>query len=106
MGSLSSHQSAHIRWLVSPDRRINVLNSITSIVTYSTGITQINLYGAKLYLMDDGRWLILDYLNIPDAPRHHIDCMEGDVCTMNVRIVSDSTKREIEKNQEIFDDNF
>lgn len=63
----------------------------------------IHLQGAKLYLMDDGRWLILDYLNIPDAPRHYIDCIEGDICNMNVRIISDATKKEIEKNQEIFE---
>lgn len=67
-------------------------------------ISLINLYGAKLYLMDDGRWLILDYLNIPDAPRHYIDCIEGDICNMNVRIISESTKVEIEKNQEIFNE--
>lgn len=67
-------------------------------------ISLVNLYGAKLYLMDDGRWLIMDYLNIPDAPRHYIDCIEGSVCNMNVRIISESTKVEIEKNQEMFND--
>lgn len=69
-------------------------------------ISLVNLYGSKLYLMDDGRWLIMDYLNIPDAPRHYIDCIEGSVCNMNVRIISESTKVEIEKNQEIFNDGF
>ena len=69
-------------------------------------VSLVNLYGAKLYLMDDGRWLIMDYLNIPDAPRHYIDCIEGSVCNMNVRIIAESTKVEIEKNQEIFNDGF
>jgi len=68
------------------------------------GIKTLGLYGAKLHLMDDGRWLIMDYLNIPDAPRHYIDCIEGSVCNVNVRIISESTKLEIEKNQEIFND--
>jgi hypothetical protein len=54
--------------------------------------------------MDDGRWLIMDYLNIPDAPRHYIDCIEGSVCNMNVRIISEGTKVEIEKNQEMFNE--
>ena len=80
--------------------------SIAKILLEQLPINLVNLYGAKLYLMDDGRWLILDYLNIPDAPRHHIDCIEESVCNMNVRIISESTKLEIEKNQEIFNDAF
>lgn len=78
--------------------------SIVSELIREQSVVALSLYEAKLYLMDDGRWLILDYLNIPDAPRHYIDCIEGNVCNMNVRIVSDETKREIEKNQEIFND--
>lgn len=105
MGSLSSSQSAHIRWLLSI-KEVDNIKVTVNIARYTRATISVNLYGAKLYLMDDGRWLILDYLNIPDAPRHHIDCIEGDVCNMNVRIVADSTKLEIERNQEIFDDNF
>ena len=100
--SLSSKDSSTLRWLA--DKGLSGLVYIV-LDQYSPNLF-LTLYGAKLYLMDDGRWLILDYLNIPDAPRHHIDCIEGSVCNMNVRIISETTKLEIEKNQEIFNDGF
>lgn len=77
---------------------------IPRLITRAFKVEHLELYGAKLYLMDDGRWLIMDYLNIPDAPRHYIDCIEGSVCNMNVRIISEGTKVEIEKNQEMFNE--
>lgn len=102
MGSLKPGICHTLRWCA--------MNGYSTLIKRfledETGNSPLNLYGAKLYLMDDGRWLILDYLNIPDAPRHYIDCIEGDICNMNVRIISDETKREIEKNQEIFQEEF
>lgn len=94
--------SSHARWsLILQDK---YYLSIVSELLREQSTVALSLYEAKLYLMDDGRWLIMDYLNIPDAPRHYIDCIEGSVCNMNVRIISESTKLEIEKNQEIFND--
>lgn len=81
-------------------------SSLVSDYMERSSVSPLNLQGAKFYQMDDGRWLILDYLNIPDAPRHYIDCIEGDICNMNVRIISDATKKEIEKNQEIFEEEY
>lgn len=98
---LSREDSSTIRWFTTMG-----FASLVHIVLNDSTVFTLSLHGAKLYLMDDGRWLILDYLNIPDAPRHYIDCMEGDICNMNVRIISDETKREIENNQEIFQEEF
>ena len=102
MQKLSWTVSAHARWSV--DHQAHHYVNIVSKLLDAQSLTPLRLHGAKLYLMDDGRWLIMDYLNIPDAPRHYIDCIEGSVCNMNVRIISESTKLEIEKNQEIFNE--
>ena len=99
MERFDSNKSFAVRWLAEQG-----LSGIIKTIMHGTNIKSLSLHGAKLYLMDDGRWLIMDYLNIPDAPRHYIDCMEGSVCNMNVRIISESTKAEIEKNQEIFNE--
>lgn len=104
MEKLDNALSDAVRWFLRNGYSLSLIDTLVSVRGASH--SPLNLYGAKLYLMDDGRWLILDYLNIPDAPRHYIDCIEGDICNMNVRIISNETKMEIERNQEIFDDNF
>lgn len=58
---------------------------------------------AKIYRLDKERWVILDYLRIPDAPRHYIDCIEGDICNMNVRIISNETKTTVENSLGVFE---
>lgn len=103
MERLDNSFSDVVRYLIG-NKNSHLISTLLSVRDHS--IKTLALYGAKLYLMDDGRWLIMDYLNIPDAPRHYIDCIEGNICNMNVRIVSESTKREIEKNQEIFQEEF
>lgn len=103
MQKLDQPLSDVVRYLIE-NKNSHLISTLLSVRDHS--IKTLALYGAKLYLMDDGRWLIMDYLNIPDAPRHYIDCIEGGVCNMNVRIISESTKLEIEKNQEIFNDAF
>lgn len=102
MERISRSLSCTLSWSVDHQDRQYV--NIVSKLLDAQSLTPLRLHGAKLYLMDDGRWLIMDYLNIPDAPRHYIDCIEGSVCNVNVRIISGSTKVEIEKNQEMFND--
>lgn len=101
MERLDNSFSDVVRYLIG-NKNSHLISTLLSVRDHS--IKTLALYGAKLYLMHDGRWLIMDYLNIPDAPRHHIDCIEGSVCNMNIRIISESTKLEIEKNQEIFNE--
>ena len=67
-------------------------------------IEQKQLPHLKIYKMEGGRWLITDYTDIPDTIKHYIDSVEGSTCSLNVRIISNSTLEILEKNMEIFDE--
>lgn len=80
----------YTRWSNDSERENAILSLLDGHTPYNCKL------GVKLYKTYDDRWLLMDYLSLPDNVKHYIDVVEGSSCNINVRIVSNEVKEFID----------